>query len=177
MKARFASRFVTSEQHKIEHFVDGLRREIKEFVSNCDLTSFRRAVECARRREHELSLYGEFTPEPKRQRTKITTSVPINRPNRSFTPRRSQSQSAPRAPSRAYSMQSNTPRACQRCGKAHSGRCFSEPSKILCYSCGEVGHIRTNCPRRDRACYTCGAYGHRQLNCPNAQCEDSKASV
>ncbi|XP_024965100.1 uncharacterized protein LOC112505422, partial [Cynara cardunculus var. scolymus] len=88
MKARFASRFVTSEQHKIEHFVDGLRREIKEFVSNHDLTSFQRAVECARRREHELSLYGESTPEPKRQRTKITTSVPANRPNRSFTPKK-----------------------------------------------------------------------------------------
>ncbi|XP_024963243.1 uncharacterized protein LOC112503433 [Cynara cardunculus var. scolymus] len=49
MKARFASHFVTSEQHKIEHLIDGLRREIKEFVSNCDLTSFRRAIECARR--------------------------------------------------------------------------------------------------------------------------------
>ncbi|XP_024961993.1 uncharacterized protein LOC112502334 [Cynara cardunculus var. scolymus] len=148
MKAHFASRFVTSEQPKIEHFVDGLRREIKEFVSNRDLTSFRRAVECARRREHELSFYGESTPEPKRQRTKITTFVP-----------------------------SNTPRACQRCGKAHSGRCFFEPSKMSCYSCGEVGHIRTNCPRRDRACYTCGAYIHHQLKCPNAQREDSKASV
>ncbi|KAJ9562455.1 hypothetical protein OSB04_007615 [Centaurea solstitialis] len=40
LKARFASRFVTSEQHKIEHFVDGLRREIQESVSNRDITSF-----------------------------------------------------------------------------------------------------------------------------------------
>ncbi|KAJ9562454.1 hypothetical protein OSB04_007614 [Centaurea solstitialis] len=74
-------------------------------------------------------------------------------------------------------MQSNAPHPCQRCGKTHIGRCFSEPSKITCNSCGEVGHIRTNCPKRDRTCYTCGVYGHRHSNCPNAKREESKASV
>ncbi|KAJ9544516.1 hypothetical protein OSB04_024223 [Centaurea solstitialis] len=177
LKARFASRFVTSEQHKIEHFVDGLRREIKEFVSNRDITSFRRAVECARRREHELSLYGEATSEPKRQRIERSTPLPVNRSNRSFTPRRSQSQSVSRTPSRVFSMQSNAPRPCQQCGKTNIARCFSKPSKITCYSYGEVGHIRTNCPKRDRTCYTCRVYGHRHSNCPNAKHEESKASV
>ncbi|KAJ9544514.1 hypothetical protein OSB04_024221 [Centaurea solstitialis] len=177
LKARFASRFVTSEQHKIEHFVDGLRREIKEFVSNRDITSFRRAVECARRREHELSLYGEATSEPKRQGIERSTPLPVNRSNRSFTPRRSQSQSVSRTPSRVFSMQSNAPRPCQQCGKTNIARCFSKPSKITCYSYGEVGHIRTNCPKRDRTCYTCRVYGHRHSNCPNAKHEECKASV
>lgn len=75
-KARFALRFLSSEQERIEHFVNGLRREIREFVANRDIPSFSKAVEYARRREHDLTILDEPTSEPKRQRTeKATISI------------------------------------------------------------------------------------------------------
>ncbi|KAJ9544983.1 LOW QUALITY PROTEIN: hypothetical protein OSB04_024690 [Centaurea solstitialis] len=176
-KARFALRFLSSEHERIEHFVDGLRREIREFVSNRDIPSFNKAVEYARRREHDLTILDEPNSEPKKQRAERTFSVPTQRQSRSFTPRQSQSQNIPRAQSQAYSVQSNASRPCQRCGKTHQGRCLIESTSLKCYCCGEMGHIRKSCPKRDRACYSCGVFGHRQLECPRMRREESKASI
>ncbi|XP_024963862.1 uncharacterized protein LOC112504142 [Cynara cardunculus var. scolymus] len=104
-KARFALRFLSSKHERIEHFVDGLRREIREFVANRDIPSFNKVVEYVRRREHDLTIFDEPNFEPKRQRNERTFSVPTQRQSRSFTPRRSQSQNIPRAQSQAYSLQ------------------------------------------------------------------------
>ncbi|KAJ9566939.1 hypothetical protein OSB04_002905 [Centaurea solstitialis] len=176
-KARFALRFLSSEHERIEHFVDGLRREIREFVSNRDIPSFNKAVEYARCREHDLTILDEPNSEPKKQRAERTFSVSTQRQSRSFTPRRSQSQNILRAQSQAYSVQSNASRPCQRCGKTHQGRCLIESTSLKCFCCGEMGHVRKSCPKRDRACYSCGVFGHRQLECPRIRQEESKASI
>ncbi|XP_024965902.1 uncharacterized protein LOC112506104 [Cynara cardunculus var. scolymus] len=160
-KARFALRFLSSEHDRIEHFVDGMRREIQEFVVNRDIPSFNIAVEYARRHEHDLTKFGEPTSESKRQRTERTISVPTQRQSRSFTPRMSQSQNILRAQSQVYSLQSNASRPCQRCGKTHQRRCLTETTNLKCFCCGEMGHVRVNCPKRNRACYSCGVFGHR----------------
>ncbi len=39
------------------------------------------------------------------------------------------------------------PRQCTRCGRAHFGQCRTP----RCYACGEIGHIRPECPRRGGA--------------------------
>ncbi|KAJ9546759.1 hypothetical protein OSB04_019302 [Centaurea solstitialis] len=176
-KARFALRFLSSEHVRIEHFVDGLRREIREFVSNRDIPSFNKAVEYARRREYDLTILDEPNSEPKKQRAERTFSVPTQRQSRSFTLRWSQSQNISRAQSQAYSVQSNASRPCQRCRKTHQGRCLIESTSLKCFCCGEMGHIRKSCPKRDRACYSCGVFGHRQLECPRIRHEESKASI
>ncbi|KAJ9557756.1 hypothetical protein OSB04_012370 [Centaurea solstitialis] len=176
-KARFALRFLSSEHERTEHFVDGLRPEIREFVSNRDIPSFNKAVEYARRREHDLTILDEPNSEPKKQRAERTFSVPTQRHSRSFTPRRSQSQNILRAQSQAYSVQSNASRPCQRCGKTHQGRCLIESTSLKCFCCGEMGHVRKSCPKKDRACYSCGVFGHRQLECPRIRQEESKASI
>ena len=48
-KLQFAQRFVPSEKDKINHFVAGLRRNIRDFVTNRDISSFAKAVEYARK--------------------------------------------------------------------------------------------------------------------------------
>ncbi|KAJ9556951.1 hypothetical protein OSB04_011565 [Centaurea solstitialis] len=48
---------------------------------------------------------------------------------------------------------------------------------LKCFCCGEMGHVRKRCPKRDRACYSCGVFGHRQLECPRMKREESKASI
>ena len=35
---------------------------------------------------------------------------------------------------------------CKVCGKGHSGQC--RYSSIVCYQCGQAGHISRNCPQK-----------------------------
>ena len=57
------------------------------------------------------------------------------------------------------------------CGKSHGGH-----KGIVCYTCGETGHTKRNCPstvrsklnsgKRTVKCYYCQDEGHVQMNCP-----------
>ncbi|KAJ9544953.1 hypothetical protein OSB04_024660 [Centaurea solstitialis] len=173
-KARFASRFLTSERERIEHFVDGLRSEIHDLVANRDIVDFGKAVEYARKREHDLTRRDDLPPPPlKKQRTESSTFSPTPR----FNPRHAQSQTGSRTHSQAYSLQANVPQTCTSCGKAHRGRCNVVRTNIKCHCCGESGNVRPNCPYRDQACYSCGVLGHQQRACPNSRPTESKASV
>lgn len=53
-------------------------------------------------------------------------------------------------------------------------------NNITCHQCGQVGHKKSNCPRRPNAgqqpqvagaktCFRCGQVGHTQNNCPGGQ--------
>ncbi|XP_024964672.1 uncharacterized protein LOC112504948 [Cynara cardunculus var. scolymus] len=146
-KERFAQRFLSSEQDKIEHFIGGLRKEIRSFVVSRDGSSFSKIVEYARCCEYELSIPDKNEPMSKRPRTERMMSTPTQRFSRFSNQRRIQSQSTPRVSSQAFSLQSSTPRDCRRCGKTHKGRCDTDRSVIKCFCCGEAGHVRMNYPR------------------------------
>ncbi|TLX69430.1 retrotransposon gag domain-containing protein, partial [Labilibacter sediminis] len=106
-KAQFATKHVSTEEDKIEMFVDGLRFEIKDFVVNRDILSFAKAVEYARKREYDLSLRGVATPTPKRQRVEQTASNPTFQSSRFYSNRKIQSHGGSRArpQSQSYSIQ------------------------------------------------------------------------
>ena len=36
-----------------------------------------------------------------------------------------------------------------------------------CFYCGELGHLRKDCRKRNRACFICGNTGHFMRDCPN----------
>ncbi|KAJ9537587.1 hypothetical protein OSB04_030320 [Centaurea solstitialis] len=179
-KAQFATRFLTTEQERIDHFIDGLRPEIRDVVANRDISEFEKAVESARRREHDLNRSDRnLAPPAKRPRVEGVTSAPTQQFTRNFNPRYTQSQarSRPQSQSQAYSLQSNAPPHCSCCGKAHRGRCNLVRPEVRCHGCGEIGHVKPNCPRKDMTCYSCGALGHRQRECPQSKPAESKASV
>ena len=52
-----------------------------------------------------------------------------------------------------------------------------EPFSVRCFCCGEVGHVRTTCPRQEEACYSYGVLGHKQRNYPRGKGVETKASV
>ncbi|TLX70119.1 retrotransposon gag domain-containing protein, partial [Labilibacter sediminis] len=81
-KAQFASKYASNEHDKIQLFVEGLRYEIQDFVTNREILSFGKAVEFARKREYDLSLRGVAIPNPKRQRVDQATSAPTFQTNR-----------------------------------------------------------------------------------------------
>ncbi|KAJ9567039.1 hypothetical protein OSB04_003005 [Centaurea solstitialis] len=176
-KLRFAQRFLSTEDDKVERFVGGLRKEIRNFLVNREVPSFVKAVEFARRCEHDLSIPDDPVPAAKRPCTGKTSTVPTHRSPKFLMSKRGQTHNATRTTPQAYSLQSNAPRICQRCGKNHVGRCNIESSSVRCFCCGEVGHVRTTCPRKEEACYSCGVLGHKQRNCPRGKGAESKASV
>ncbi|XP_024965104.1 uncharacterized protein LOC112505427, partial [Cynara cardunculus var. scolymus] len=141
-KLGFAQRFLSTEDDKVERFEGGLQKEIQNFLVNREVPSFAKAVEFARRCDHDLSIPDDPVPAAKRPCTGKTNSVPTHRPPKFLMSRRRQMHNTARATSQAYSLQSNAPRICQRCGKNHTGRCNIEPSSVRCFCCGEVGHVR-----------------------------------
>ncbi|KAL7605619.1 hypothetical protein Lser_V15G17082 [Lactuca serriola] len=56
--------------------MEGLRHEIHDFVANREVLSFDKAVEYARRREHNLEIHGGAFTIPKHPRTERTVPVP-----------------------------------------------------------------------------------------------------
>ena len=68
-KAWFAEKYIPTEDEKIQLFLEGLRHEIHDFVANRDVLSFDKAVEYARRHEHDLEIRGATLTDPKHPRT------------------------------------------------------------------------------------------------------------
>jgi hypothetical protein len=111
-KAQFASKYIPTEEEKVERFVEGLRYEIKDFVNVRPISNFNDAVEFARKREHELNLRGALAPITKRTRSDVSEPVPSSK-SRRFNPNfnRSRSQGASRAQSQSQSQVQSRPRA------------------------------------------------------------------
>ena len=47
-------------------------------------------------------------------------------------------------------------------GKSEGGA--SDPN-VTCYCCGQKGHIKPNCPKKDEKCHKCGKSGHLKTMC------------
>ncbi|TLX69918.1 hypothetical protein E9993_22685, partial [Labilibacter sediminis] len=102
-KAQFATRYLPTEAEKIDIFVEGLRYEIKDFVTIRKIKSFHKAVEYARRREHELNIRGELNPAAKKPRIERSDSTPTPQFRRFNNNKKSFSQGVPRTQSKSQS--------------------------------------------------------------------------
>ncbi|XP_024971936.1 uncharacterized protein LOC112510818 [Cynara cardunculus var. scolymus] len=78
-KARFVQRFLSSEQDKIEHFIGGLRKEIRSVVVTRDVSSFSKIVEYVQYCEYELSIPDDNESMSKRPQTERMMSTPTQR--------------------------------------------------------------------------------------------------
>ncbi|XP_052625850.1 uncharacterized protein LOC128132889 [Lactuca sativa] len=180
-RARFAAKYIPTEDDKSQLFMEGLRYEIRDFVINRDILSFDKAVEYVRKREHDLEIRGATLSVPKHLRVDRTVSVSTIPSAQSDPSTKVQSQSAFRGRSRpqSFSLQSRAPPPCQKCGKSHQGQCRVGKGPVICYACGETGHMKPVCPMRNVTCYACGVTGHRKRFCPTltSQMVGSQASV
>ncbi|XP_024963667.1 uncharacterized protein LOC112503929 [Cynara cardunculus var. scolymus] len=135
-KAQFATRFLTTEQERVDHFIDGLRSEIRDVIANRDISEFEKAVESARRHEHDLTR-SDRNPAPpaKRPQTEAFTS------------------NAPPPCSvcgKAHRGRCNTVRPevrCHGCGEVGHVKPNCPRRDMTCYSSGAIGHRQRECPR------------------------------
>ncbi|XP_023763326.1 uncharacterized protein LOC111911812 [Lactuca sativa] len=164
-RARFATKYILTEDDKIQLFLDGLRYEIRDFVANQDVLSFDKA-------ESMLESH------PRIDQTVSVTFIPPTRSIQSDSNTREQSQSSIHGRDRSQSFSIQSP-SCRICGRNHPGQCKIDKESVVYYGCGEIGHIRPACPRKDVTCYACGITGHKKRFWPTltSQMAGSQASV
>ncbi|KAL7597342.1 hypothetical protein Lser_V15G29562 [Lactuca serriola] len=78
-KAQFAAKYISTEDDKIQLFMEGLWYEICDSVVNRDVLSFDKAVEYARKHEHDLEIRGatlSVLKHPRVDQTALVSSIP-----------------------------------------------------------------------------------------------------
>ncbi|XP_023751563.1 uncharacterized protein LOC111899898 [Lactuca sativa] len=167
-KAQFATKYIPTEDDKTQLFLDGLRYEIHDFVANRDVLSFEKAVEYARKREHDLEIRGanfSVSKHPRIDRTTLFSFIPLTQSVQTVPGKQVQTQNAPRVRgmSKSFSLQSPS---CRNCGKNHMGECRLEKGLVICYGCVELGHMNSVCPMNNVTCFACDVACHRKRFCP-----------
>ncbi|XP_017974363.1 PREDICTED: uncharacterized protein LOC108661520 [Theobroma cacao] len=163
--ARYAPYLVSTEEMKIQRFVDGLVEPLFRAVASRDFTTYSAAVDRAQRIEMRTSESRAARDRAKRGKTEGYQG------RRDFSSGgSSSSRQGPQRDSRLPQQGSDAPganirvgqrtfssrrqqdsrqssqviRSCDTCGRRHSGRCFLTTK--TCYGCGQPGHIRRDCP-------------------------------
>ncbi|XP_052627736.1 uncharacterized protein LOC128134251 [Lactuca sativa] len=180
-KARFAAKYIPTGDDKIQLFMEGLRYEIHDFVVNRDVLSFDKAIEYARRHEHDLEIRGATLSVPKHpriDRTVPVSSIPPAQSIRTDPGKQVQSHNTSHGCGRSQSFSLQSP-SCQNCGKNHQGECRLEKGSVVCYGCGEIGHMKSVCPMKKVTCFACGVTSHMKCFCPTltSQMAGSQASI
>ncbi|KAG7594250.1 Zinc finger CCHC-type [Arabidopsis thaliana x Arabidopsis arenosa] len=133
------------EQDMMSRFIRGLKADIHNRSSIRACTSLVELVEEAATMERGLD---EEARDLKRAQAKVTKGVESQKrtwDNRDAGP-----------------SQNRYPK-CTRCNRQHGGVCWMDSDK--CFQCGEVGHIRENCPEGNDNCRKCGKLGHYAREC------------
>ncbi|WRX23329.1 zinc finger protein [Theobroma cacao] len=162
---RYAPYLVSTEEMKIQRFVDGLVEPLFRAVASRDFTTYSAAVDRAQCIEMRTSESRAARDRAKRGKTEgyqsrrdfIGGGSSSNRQGPQRDSRFPQQGSdAPganiRVGQRTFSSRrqqdsrqsSQVIRSCDTCGRQHSGRCFLTTK--TCYGCGQPGHIRRDCP-------------------------------
>ncbi|XP_023732608.1 uncharacterized protein LOC111880411 [Lactuca sativa] len=151
MRIRLEKELLELKQEGKTLFLEGLRYKICDFVINRDVLSFDKAIEYARKREHDLEIHCatlSVSKLPRIERTTPVSSMPPPQCVRANSNSRMQSQNASRGRGRSQSFSLQSP-LCRRCGKNHQGQCRIDKGSVICYGCGEIRHVKPVCPMKN----------------------------
>ena len=129
--------------------------------------------------------FREYAPPAKKaKKVKDYPAKKVESPDRRPEPKQWDKKDAHRGPAReARTTWDKPPRqggAAEQAGWNHPPR--QGKSEMKCFTCGEPGHLRPECPRRKDAeapprkgegtCFTCGQPGHWKSECPQKNSRD-----
>ena len=144
---KYVPMYNADEWQKAQKFLSGLRIELQQALSTWTVDSYEEALNKALTTEKNLLRVRQIRSEEAKGSTEQKSG------NKNL-------QSSKR---------------CPKCKKNHPGRkCLAGTSS--CYSCGETGHMKSNCPKRKEApsmkspvkgvCFQCEQPGHFAKDCP-----------
>ncbi|XP_070026298.1 uncharacterized protein [Nicotiana sylvestris] len=137
---------VKTEKAKIRRFVGGLAYHIKDttLAAAVGMTTFSSVVGFAKHLEKDRQQRREEKEHNKKSRTtgrRTQSNGNQSRQNQNFRTSSSHSQSHAEQHSHQQSL-------CGTCKRQHSGQC--KLGFHGCYHCGDIGHIKANCPKLQR---------------------------
>ncbi|KAL7607900.1 uncharacterized protein LOC111912373 [Lactuca sativa] len=150
-KARFVEHQIPTEKKKIKRYVWGLRANIREFVSNRDLATFRQVVEAAKEREKELNF----------QKHEMSSVVKRKRDDRTY-------ESSKKLQIEGGSRKSDKQRDakwCEKYNRKHIRECT--PEVVECCRCGKGDdQFSWDYNHKNKICYECSLVGHVRVDYP-----------
>jgi Retrotransposon gag protein/Zinc knuckle len=133
----------TDEESQMEHYLQMLWTDIREFVSMTTYPSLLALSEAARKRELELATQEMERGEKRGPPVSSSVTVPAFK-----KPKITDARAAQRSRGRAPATGGGRP-------------------PIICYTCQQPGHTSRECTVRATICYRCGRAGHKRTECPN----------
>lgn len=159
---KYGAALVPTERAKLEHFKDGLRVNIKSFVTACMSTTLAGTLNCA--------LEVEKVEKEKREQ--------YNQGKRKGN--HNSSESAKKQDIGENKSQGDRKNIkCHRCGQMGHYKSECPKKELKCTGCGVMGHMEDECRSKNITCNRCGQKGHYANRCsaPRKQEPGVKARV
>lgn len=153
--SRLVPYLITPEPKRIARFIGGLAPEIKGDVKASRPTNYRSAVDLSLSLTLDVVRQKSFMNETndKRQREE----------DNSQNPKKSKSKL------NNNQQDSNKKPTCKTCKRRHWGQCQLNQKIKQCGICKRTGHQSHECrDMKDANCFSCGEKGHISTNCPKA---------
>ncbi|GKA59256.1 reverse transcriptase domain-containing protein, partial [Tanacetum coccineum] len=147
-RARFLPEYINDQKFLMNHYVDMLRKEIREFISAKDWKNMDELMNAALKREQKTK---------KRERSPLKRRIEHGG---SSSKKFKSNETYPRFGGKGYPQ-------CTNCVKFHLGKCCA--GSKTCFSYGKHGHIRRECPKPAHICKKCYQPNHTTESCPNTR--------
>ncbi|KAF7126629.1 hypothetical protein RHSIM_Rhsim11G0010200 [Rhododendron simsii] len=151
--ANYAEHLIPNEDSKARRFEDGLLPDYRKHIKPLNFETYPEVLNCALMLEGEDNNAKKYEESKKRWRSNkgagegSSSKKPYTEPSHKGrnNNKGGNNQNNNRDNNQGNNHQNNQVPTCDTCGKAHRGICWRTTNG--CFGCGEMGHIKRDCPK------------------------------